>query len=57
MLDYQRNQEMIYNQVPVIPLAHALMVSAYMHNIQDVELPPTGGVSFKRAYFLPPGGK
>lgn len=57
MLDYQHNQEMIYNQVPVIPLAHALMVSAYMHNIQDIELPPTGGVSFKRAYFLAPGGK
>jgi cationic peptide transport system substrate-binding protein len=50
IFEYQQNQEMIYQNVPVIPLAHALMVSAYLRNIHDVVIPPTGGASFKKAY-------
>lgn len=48
--EYQQNQEMIYKNVPVIPLAHALMVTAYWRNMQDIIIPSTGGVSFKKAY-------
>lgn len=50
IFEYQRSQEMIYQYVPVIPLAHALLVSAYWKNMHDVIIPPTGGVSFKKAY-------
>ncbi len=48
--EYHRSQELIYEEVPVIPLAHALMVSAYLKSIHDIIMPPTGGVSFKKAY-------
>lgn len=47
---YHRSQEILNEQVPVIPLAHALMVSAYLKSMHDIIIPPTGGVSFKKAY-------
>lgn len=50
IFEYQLSQEMIYQHVPVIPLAHALMVSAYWRNMHNIVIPPTGGVSFKKAY-------
>ncbi len=50
IFEYQRTQEMIYEHVPVIPLAHALIVSAYWQNMHNIIIPPTGGVSFKKAY-------
>lgn len=50
IMKYHQAQEVIFNQIPVVPLAHALTVSAYSKNLQDLIMPPTGGVSFVNAH-------
>lgn len=47
---YQQMQEMVYQDVPLIPLAHSQYLYAGWKNLHNLELTPMGGISFKRAY-------
>jgi cationic peptide transport system substrate-binding protein len=48
--DYQKMQEMVYQDVPLIPLGHSQYLYAGWKNLHNLELTPMGGLSFKRAY-------
>ena len=50
IMKYHQAQEIIFDEIPVIPLAHALTVNAYSKNMQDLIMPSTGGVSFVNAH-------
>ena len=47
---YQQMQELINQEVPLIPLAHSLYLYAGRKDLHNLELTPMGGLSFKRAY-------
>lgn len=47
---YQQAQQLIHQEVPVIPLIHSLKLQAYRSQVQDLRLPPFGGVNFQRVY-------
>ena len=47
---YQQMQELVNQEVPLIPLAHSLHLYAGRKDLHNLELTPMGGLSFKRAY-------
>ena len=47
---YQQMQELINQDIPLIPLAHSLYLYAGRKDLHNLELTPMGGLSFKRAY-------
>ena len=47
---YQQMQELINQEIPLIPLAHSLSLYAGRKDLHNLELTPMGGLSFKRAY-------
>jgi len=51
---YQAVQQLVSDEVPVLPLAHSLRFQAHRADITGVQLPPYGGISFRNAKRLPP---
>lgn len=47
---YQQMQQMIYQDVPLIPLTHTLHMYASWGSLHNLEMTPMGGIDFKRAY-------
>ncbi|GAA3526704.1 ABC transporter substrate-binding protein SapA [Zobellella aerophila] len=43
---YRQAQQLVHQEVPVIPLIHSLKLQAYRRQVQDLRLPPFGGVDF-----------
>ncbi len=48
--DYQQAEALIKQEVPLIPLAHALTIHAYRPQLRQLQVDPMGGVAFKQAY-------
>ena len=47
---YQEAQELVAQELPVIPIAHAMNIYATRKSLHNLEQTPMGGLSFKRAY-------
>lgn len=47
---YQEAQELIAQELPVIPIAHAMNIYATRKSLHNLEQTTMGGLSFKRAY-------
>lgn len=48
--DYQLAETLIQQNVPLLPLAHAMTLHAYRKQLRQLQVNPMGGVSFKQAY-------
>lgn len=46
---YQAAQALLNQQVPLLPIAHSMRYQAQQDFVTGVELPPYGGISFRRA--------
>ncbi|RUO65493.1 ABC transporter substrate-binding protein [Pseudidiomarina planktonica] len=51
---YDQIQNIVSQQVPVLPIANSLRFQAHQADITGVELPPYGGISFRNAKRLSP---
>lgn len=51
---YDQIQNLVSQQVPLLPIANSLRYQAHQADITGVELPPYGGISFRNAKRLPP---
>lgn len=47
---YQRMQDRIQQQLPLLPLAHTVNLYASWKSLHNLEMTPVGGISFKHAY-------
>ncbi|WP_019934155.1 ABC transporter substrate-binding protein [Oceanimonas smirnovii] len=47
---YHNAQEIVYQDMPLIPLNHTLKLQAHRHNVKGLQLQPYGGVVLYRAY-------
>ncbi len=47
---YHDAQALLEQELPLIPLAHALSIHAFRSNLHQVEVTPMGSLAFKRAY-------
>lgn len=48
--DYHLAETLIKQDVPLIPLAHALTIHAFRPQLRQLQVDPMGGVAFKQAY-------
>lgn len=46
---YRSAQDLLNQQVPLLPIAHSMRYQAQQDFVTGVELPPYGGISFRRA--------
>jgi cationic peptide transport system substrate-binding protein len=54
---YHQAQQMLYDEVPLIPIAHALRFQVRDRSVGGISLNPYGGISFAKSYRITKGQK